>query len=142
ADGIELVWLGAGSTRSRAKTKPHARDVAAAATREKILKTADTLYSRHGYFAVTHRDIAAAASLSTGAIFGHFADKPALYAALRGHPPLSAEDGKVLYDALSAALPVLTEAGLEPEYAGAVEQLARSFAVVTEKLKSPPVDTE
>ena len=48
-------------------------------TREKILASAKTLFSEKGYEGATIRDIAAAAGMSTGAVFASFTDKSDLF---------------------------------------------------------------
>lgn len=58
----------------------------AAASRAKILATAKAEFAQRGYEAANMRAIAAAAGMSTGAIFAHFTDKAALWAAAMGRP--------------------------------------------------------
>jgi len=47
-----------------------------------VLDTALRLFSRHGYGATTMRQIAAAAGISTGAVYHHFPDKETIFHAL------------------------------------------------------------
>jgi AcrR family transcriptional regulator len=51
-------------------------------TIEKILKSAGAEFLRYGYDGASLRKIAAAAGLTTGALYRHYADKEALYRAL------------------------------------------------------------
>jgi AcrR family transcriptional regulator len=51
-------------------------------TIEKILKSAGAEFLRNGYAGASLRKIAAAAGLTTGALYRHYADKEALYRAL------------------------------------------------------------
>jgi AcrR family transcriptional regulator len=48
-------------------------------TRQRLLDAARRLFAERGYEAATVRDIAAAADLSTGAVFASFADKAELF---------------------------------------------------------------
>lgn len=52
------------------------------ARREAILAAAKACFARHGFAATTTRSIAAAAGISEGLLFKHFATKSALYAAI------------------------------------------------------------
>jgi AcrR family transcriptional regulator len=61
---------------SRAPTR---RALAKQQTRGRILEAARRLFSEHGYEGATIRDIAAAANMSTGAVFANFADKYDLF---------------------------------------------------------------
>ena len=47
----------------------------AAGTRRRLLDLAARLFVERGYFAVSMRDIASAAELTTGAVYGHFRSK-------------------------------------------------------------------
>lgn len=51
-------------------------------TRQKLLLAARDLFVRNGYEAATVRDIAAAAGMSTGAVFANFQDKSDLFEAV------------------------------------------------------------
>lgn len=64
-------------TEDRIPTK---RQVAKAATRARILAAATVLFDRLGYDAVTIRDIANEARMSTGALFSCWAGKEDLFA--------------------------------------------------------------
>lgn len=57
-----------------------------ARTREAIILAARELFHRDGYEAVTVRQVAKAAALSTGSIFAGFAGKADLFKAAMGHP--------------------------------------------------------
>lgn len=64
------------STPQRAPTR---RALAKQATRAKVLSSARQLFSEQGYEGATIRDIAAAAGMSTGAVFANFTDKSDLF---------------------------------------------------------------
>jgi AcrR family transcriptional regulator len=53
-----------------------------ARTRQRLIESARRLFMERGYEGATVRDIAAAASLSTGAVFASFADKTELFNAV------------------------------------------------------------
>jgi len=55
------------------------RAVAKQRTRERLVDSARRLFTERGYEAATVRDIAAAAGLSTGAVFASFTDKAELF---------------------------------------------------------------
>lgn len=56
------------------------RALAKLRTREALLDAARRLFSERGYEGATVRDIAAAANLSTGAVFANFSDKAEMFA--------------------------------------------------------------
>src|SRR2546430_13508516 len=58
---------------------PPRRALAKQQTRAKVLAAARRLFSESGYEGATIRDIAAAAGMSTGAVFANFADKSDLF---------------------------------------------------------------
>jgi AcrR family transcriptional regulator len=58
---------------------PTRRAMAKQQTRGKVLAAARRLFSEHGYEGATIRDIAAAAGMSTGAVFANFTDKSDLF---------------------------------------------------------------
>ena len=58
---------------------PTRRALAKQQTRAKVLAAARRLFSEHGYEGATIRDIAAAAGMSTGAVFANFSDKSDLF---------------------------------------------------------------
>lgn len=58
---------------------PTRRTLAKQHTRAKVLAAARRLFSEQGYEGATIRDIAAAAGMSTGAVFANFADKSDLF---------------------------------------------------------------
>ena len=67
---------GQAETRIRMPTR---RALAKQQTRAKVLAAARELFSTQGYEGATIRDIAAAAGMSTGAVFANFADKSELF---------------------------------------------------------------
>lgn len=79
------------------------RDRAKAATAQKILQAARTLFEDVGFEAATIRDIAAKAAMSTGAVFANYEDKVDLYRTIYGHPPITPEVGRMMLAALDAA---------------------------------------
>jgi AcrR family transcriptional regulator len=58
---------------------PTRRALAKQQTRQKVLAAARRLFSEQGYEGATIRDIAAAAGMSTGAVFANFSDKSDLF---------------------------------------------------------------
>lgn len=65
---------------SEARVKvPTRRALAKQQTRAKVLAAARRLFSEEGYEGATIRDIAAAAGMSTGAVFANFSDKSDLF---------------------------------------------------------------
>lgn len=66
----------AGETRVKVPTR---RALAKQQTRTKVLAAARRLFSEQGYEGATIRDIAAAAGMSTGAVFANFSDKSDLF---------------------------------------------------------------
>jgi AcrR family transcriptional regulator len=66
----------AAETLSRPPTR---RALAKQQTRQKVLAAARRLFSEQGYEGATIRDIAAAAGMSTGAVFANFTDKSDLF---------------------------------------------------------------
>src|SRR3982751_1618234 len=58
---------------------PTRRALAKQQTRQKVLAAARRLFSEEGYEGATIRDIAAAAGMSTGAVFANFSDKSDLF---------------------------------------------------------------
>jgi AcrR family transcriptional regulator len=65
-----------GATKVKAPTR---RALAKQQTRIKVLAAARRLFSEQGYEGATIRDIAAAAGMSTGAVFANFTDKSDLF---------------------------------------------------------------
>lgn len=63
-------------TRSQGPTR---RTLAKQQTRAKVLAAARKLFAESGYQGATIRDIAAAAGMSTGAVFANFSDKSDLF---------------------------------------------------------------
>jgi AcrR family transcriptional regulator len=66
------------TTEARVKG-PTRRALAKQQTRVKVVAAARKLFSEHGYEGATIRDIAAAAGMSTGAVFANFSDKSDLF---------------------------------------------------------------
>jgi AcrR family transcriptional regulator len=62
------------------------RQVAKAATRQKVMDAAAALFA-DGYGSATIRDIAKAAGMSTGAVFANFTDKADLWRQVMGTEP-------------------------------------------------------
>jgi AcrR family transcriptional regulator len=58
---------------------PTRRALAKLQTRNRVLAAARKLFGEHGYEGATIRDIAAAAEMSTGAVFANFTDKADLF---------------------------------------------------------------
>jgi AcrR family transcriptional regulator len=87
---------------------PTRRALAKAQTRQKVLAAARRLISEQGYEGATIRDIAAAAGMSTGAVFANFTDKSDLFReimvddmkSLLGAMRDSADRGRGVEDAL------------------------------------------
>jgi AcrR family transcriptional regulator len=77
--------------------RPMRRALAKQRTREKILASAKMLFAQRGFSGATIRDIAAAAGLSTGAVFASFADKVELFG------EVIAADRRALAEAMSVA---------------------------------------
>ena len=65
-----------GEIRTKGPTR---RALAKQQTRSKVLAAGRRLFSEHGYEGATIRDIAAAAGMSTGAVFANFSDKSDLF---------------------------------------------------------------
>src|SRR6476619_7044174 len=76
---------------------PTRRTLAKQQTRAKVLAAARRLFSEEGYEGATIRDIAAAAGMSTGAVFANFADKSDLFR------EIMLADMAALADAMGAA---------------------------------------
>jgi AcrR family transcriptional regulator len=76
---------------------PTRRALAKQQTRAKVLTAARRLFSEQGYEGATIRDIAAAAGMSTGAVFANFTDKSDLFR------EIMLTDMSALADAMSSA---------------------------------------
>jgi len=85
--------------------RPTQRALAKQRTREKILASAKRLFTEKGYDGATIRDIAAAAGMSTGAVFASFSDKSDLFSEI-----ISA-DRDALYQTMSGAAQDAADAG-------------------------------
>jgi AcrR family transcriptional regulator len=73
---MRVIESGDHADSERAPTR---RALAKQQTRVRVLAAARQLFSMHGYEGATIRDIAAAANMSTGAVFANFADKYDLF---------------------------------------------------------------
>lgn len=71
--------------------RPNKRQVAKAATRQRVLAAARDLFEAGTYEAATIRAIAKAAGMSTGAVFANFENKADVWTAVYGGPPPSPE---------------------------------------------------
>jgi AcrR family transcriptional regulator len=89
--------------------RPTQRALAKQRTREKILAAAKTLFTEKGYEGATIRDIAAAAGMSTGAVFASFTDKSDLF------NEIIAADRDALYEAMHEAAQKATARGARVE---------------------------
>jgi AcrR family transcriptional regulator len=80
------------------------RAIAKQKTRERLLEAARRLFAERGYEAATVRDIAAAADLSTGAVFASFSDKADLFTEVivADYQKLSDQMAQLDLDGLSA----------------------------------------
>jgi AcrR family transcriptional regulator len=78
------------------------RAQAAAVTRARLVEVARGLFATYGYETVTLRQIAAAANLSTGALFLNWPGKEALFAEVMGRPHITDARGAVLLAELAA----------------------------------------
>jgi AcrR family transcriptional regulator len=93
---------------------PTARALAKQGTRAKLLKAARQLFTEQGYEGATIRDIAAAAGMSTGAVFANFTEKFDLFreiaaedmARLAGAMRQAGEAGETVDEALLAIFSV------------------------------------
>lgn len=85
------------------------RETAKALTRSKVRNAAEALFDTVGYQKATIRDIAAKAGMSTGAVFANFKDKLALYVDIKGHAPVTIEQGHVLFHVLLDLIPELQD---------------------------------
>jgi len=74
--GMSQTEVGDEMKDGRAPTR---RALAKQQTRNRVLAAARRLFGEHGYEGATIRDIAAAADMSTGAVFANFADKSDLF---------------------------------------------------------------
>jgi AcrR family transcriptional regulator len=89
-----------------------ARALAKQRTREKVLDAARAMFIERGYERATIRDIAAAAGMSTGAVFASFSDKNELFfeilaehaQELRVRMEAAAADAPDLYSAFMASI--------------------------------------
>ena len=84
----------AGETQVKVPTR---RALAKLQTRGKVLAAARKLFSEAGYEGATIRDIAAAAGMSTGAVFANFADKSDLFR------EIMAQDFEIMHESMREA---------------------------------------
>lgn len=85
--------------------KMNKRATAKALTRSKVRAAAEALFDTVGYEKATIRDIAANAGMSTGAVFANFEDKLALYVDIKGHAPVTIEQGHELFHVMLDLIP-------------------------------------
>lgn len=110
-----------------------------AATREAVIAAARGLFDRDGYEATTIRAIAAAAGMSTGAVFAHFEGKAELWAHLYGHPPITPEQAAALQARATeaeAALAVVRQSLTDQAAARADPTMPRLVPDVVSRLRS------
>lgn len=93
---------------------PTRRTLAKRQTRVKVLSAARDLFSEQGYEGATIRDIAAAAGMSTGAVFANFSDKSDLFR-------------EIMTDDLDALLKAMREAAAQGR--GLEDSLLKVFVV-------------
>ncbi len=86
---------------TRANGEPRARKRDSASTENRILTTAEKLFARYGFDAVSTRQLATEADVTIGALYHHFPSKEAVYAAAtkrafaaKSTPPKSLIDSK------------------------------------------------
>lgn len=96
--------LAAPNFASRDEQPMTRRALAKQKTRERLLDAARRLFAERGYEAATVRDIAAAADLSTGAVFASFSDKADLFTEVivADYQKLSDQMAQLDLDGLSA----------------------------------------
>ena len=85
------------------------REAAKALTRSKVRNAAEALFDTVGYDKATIRGIAAKAGMSTGAVFANFKDKLALYVDIKGHKPVTIEQGHELFHVMLDLIPELQD---------------------------------
>lgn len=88
---------------------PNKRAMAKALTRAKVRSAAEALFDAVGYEKATIRDIATKAGMSTGAVFANFKDKLALYLDIKGHAPVTIEQGHELFHVMLDLIPELQD---------------------------------
>ncbi|WP_255500532.1 TetR/AcrR family transcriptional regulator [Brevundimonas sp. P7753] len=101
----------------RPERRMNKREAAKALTRSKVRNAAEALFDTVGYDKATIRDIAAKAGMSTGAVFANFKDKLALYVDIKGHKPVTIEQGHELFHVMLDLIPEL-QGELEQRQAG------------------------
>lgn len=118
------------------------RASAKALTRSKVRNAAEALFDTVGYEKATIRDIAAKVGMSTGAVFANFEDKLALYIDIKGHAPVTIEQGHELFHIMLDLIPEL-QAELEQRRAGGnaepwayLEALLQRAGPVVEAIKA------
>lgn len=93
----------------QSEPKMNKRSTAKALTRSKVKNAAEALFDTVGYEKATIRDIAAKAGMSTGAVFANFQDKFALYVDIKGHAPVTIEQGHELFHIMRDLIPELQD---------------------------------
>jgi TetR/AcrR family acrAB operon transcriptional repressor len=88
----------------------------ASATRERLLDCAELAFVQHGVAGTTLQAIAAAAGLTRGAVYHHFADKPALIEAMLARVDMPLDQAMLAAEARHQADPLaqLRQLALEP----------------------------
>lgn len=86
----------------------------AAATRERLLDTAETVFLERGVSRASLQDIAAAAGLTRGAIYWHFKDKAELFSAMMDRALLPCETACTAQAPQGAALDAVRRMVLQP----------------------------
>lgn len=118
------------------------RETAKALTRSKVRNAAEALFDTVGYERATIRDIAAKAGMSTGAVFANFKDKLALYVDIKGHAPVTIEQGHELFHIMRDLLPEIEAAITSRQMGGGgepwahLEGLYQRASVVVETIKA------
>lgn len=107
-----------------------------AATRQRILETAQQLFAANGFDSATTRAIADAARIATGTLFNYFPTKEAILASLAAEAASSAvkeyEDGSLETESFEEDLFAFAAAGLRK-----LKPLRRHLAVLLETALSP-----
>ncbi|MFI4935046.1 MAG: TetR/AcrR family transcriptional regulator [Caulobacterales bacterium] len=96
--------------------RPTQRALAKQRTREKILAAGKALFTERGYEGATIRDIAAAAGMSTGAVFASFTDKSDLFTEIVG------AEHEALFEAMDVAQGAAPDAPLQAMFDAAAER--------------------
>jgi AcrR family transcriptional regulator len=132
------------STATRRRGRP--RDTDSAATRQAIFDAARKLFAERGYGAVTNKDVASAAGITTGALYHYVESKLDLYVAvdddlqgrIYGRFQDAVESSHTFLGKLSAVLDAAHEMGMQDptmaSFVGAVRTDMRRHPEVAERL--------